>query len=233
MDLSKHTYLFTVTERIQTDGAVVLLPGISRAKGAPVVKRGDALILRNYRGDLVTTSVSGFMQNRPLSESGEGSATPISILGTFHRSDISIGTEVYLESPGAGHKQPPRDDDRRSAAAVPPAPSDLPLRYPPEWKEGFYYKKPCCPNCGSTELMLMDRLHHRKNIWWATRIGVPWLALTFPVLPLFLLQSAMLMKCDTCGTDFVRRSRHVRVYRFLLVFFVALYAWVIYDLFLS
>ena len=102
MNLSGHTYLFTVTDRFKIeDWAVILIPGIPDAREGPVVRKGDPLVLRTPLGDLIHTRLQDFEMINYSRRGMRSEATAISLPKEFHKFDIPIGTEVYL-APCAG-----------------------------------------------------------------------------------------------------------------------------------
>lgn len=222
IDLSKHTYLFTVADSVMLDCGMVLSPGAPCLKGAPVVRDGDVLILENRSGDLVRTVVRDMVRDHHLAAGGKVDEGQLGVLWEFRQHNIPPGTKVYLEVPTKA----------ATLAAVVEGASAPPMHAPQGWGMSFFYEKPCCPNCGSTELMFMKRMapfpfdSHPVNPFpdLPNRGGKGMFMIGFPIGFLILLQSPMLMNCDACGTDFLCRSRHVRIYRLLLVCAVVFYA---------
>lgn len=99
MKIEDHTYLFTITDRFSIEGrGVVVVPGIPWAKGTPVVRKGDALILRTPLGEIIRTRLQDIemINYRPGAKRLE--ATPFSLPKDVHKFDIPIGTEVFLDS---------------------------------------------------------------------------------------------------------------------------------------
>jgi hypothetical protein len=97
MDISKHIYLFTITDRFSIEGrGVAVVPGIPWTVGIPVVRKGDPLILRTPLGEIIPTRLQDveMINYRPGAKSLE--ATPILLPKELHKFDIPIGTEVYL-----------------------------------------------------------------------------------------------------------------------------------------
>lgn len=55
------------------------------------------------------------------------------------------------------------------------------------------------------------------------------LAFAFPVLLLWLAQAPLVMKCDQCGEELMRRSWFGWVCLVLMIFFIGFYGWVIVE----
>jgi hypothetical protein len=99
MNISEHTYLFTIADRFSIEGhGVVVVPGIPHAAGTPVVHRGDPLILRTPLGEVIHTNLQDIELIRYMPGAKRLEATPISLPQSIHKFDIPIGTEVYLAS---------------------------------------------------------------------------------------------------------------------------------------
>ena len=102
MNISEHTYLFTIADRFSIDGrGVVVVPGIPHAAGTPVVHRGDPLILRTPLGEIIHTNLQDIELIRYMPGAKRLEATPISLPKAIHKFDIPIGTEVYLAAEAA------------------------------------------------------------------------------------------------------------------------------------
>ncbi|WAC18895.1 hypothetical protein OVA24_16815 [Luteolibacter sp. SL250] len=93
---NENSFLFTVTDRFSLDGrGVIIVPGIPW-QGAPVVKKGDPLLLRTPLGEVIHTMVRDLERIRYLPEGKRNEATPILLPKEIHKFDIPIGTEVFL-----------------------------------------------------------------------------------------------------------------------------------------
>lgn len=99
MNLSEHTFLFTITDRFSIEGrGVVVVPGIPWTAGTPVVRRGAPLILRTPLGEIIRTFLQDIEMINYKPDAKRVEATPISLPKDLHKFDIPIGTEVYLDS---------------------------------------------------------------------------------------------------------------------------------------
>lgn len=213
-----------------TKHGLVLLPGISRAMDAQAVGRGDPLILRTQRGAMIMSHIRGVVRSDRLPKGADPDALPILISAEFGKSDIPLGTRVYSGHPDTPEMKSRPEEQVRDRSRPPTEPR---LLHPATWKDGFFHKKPSCPNCGSTELMMMEWLYpfdfrHSSSLKAPNYSGM-WIVFAFPIVPLIVLQSPKRMRCDSCGADFIRVSRHVRIYRLLLVLAIAAYAWLIFG----
>ncbi|GAA5120941.1 hypothetical protein JIN84_00035 [Luteolibacter yonseiensis] len=99
MKMSEHIYLFTITDRFHIEGrGPVVVPGIPWTYEGPVVRQGDALILRTPLGGIIRTSLEAIemVNYKPGGRRIEASA--VLLAKGLHKFDIPIGTEVYLDS---------------------------------------------------------------------------------------------------------------------------------------
>ena len=92
------TYLFSVEDRFSIEGrGVILVPGIPRDPGLPVVRDGARIQLRKPDLTVVDTFIRSLEMIRYRPELPPDKRTiPILLPKDFHKFDVPIGTEVFL-----------------------------------------------------------------------------------------------------------------------------------------
>ena len=97
--MADHRYLFTIADRFAIEGrGVVVVPGIPWAEGTPTVRKGDPLILRTPHGEIIQTVLQDIEMISYSPRAKRLEATPFSLPKNLQKSDVPVGTEVYLAS---------------------------------------------------------------------------------------------------------------------------------------
>jgi len=111
------TYLFSVEDRYAIEGrGVILVPGIPRDPNLPVVRDGAKIQLRRPDLTVVDTFIRSLEMIRYRPELPPDKRTvPILLPKDFHKSDVPIGTEVFLHDEANEEAEQGGDGDAEEA----------------------------------------------------------------------------------------------------------------------